>query len=77
MLPWVCTVQYSTDCTRCQNVVRTSVTHSAAPQVPLFCSQKTRILSILDHGKGVKMCSELTIEMQSTSQVPLSFIYTT
>ena len=22
----------------CQNVVRTSVTHSAAPHVPLFCS---------------------------------------
>ena len=40
MLPWVCTV---TDNRRRQFLVITSVTPSAAPRVPLFCS--CRILS--------------------------------
>ena len=35
MLPCVCSV---IDHRARQNVVRTSVTHSAAPRVPLFCS---------------------------------------
>lgn len=35
MLPWVCTVMKNI---QHQNVARTSVTHSAAPLVLLFCS---------------------------------------
>ena len=35
MLPWVWT---ATDHRRCRNVIRTAVTHSAAPLDPLFCS---------------------------------------
>ena len=32
---------------KCQNVVRTSVTHSAAPRVPLFCSHHILTSSVI------------------------------
>ena len=38
MLPCVCSVIDHRG--RCQNVLRTSVTHSAAPRVPLFCCSR-------------------------------------
>ena len=44
MLPWVCSV---IDHRRRQNVVRTSVTHSAAPRVPLFCSYHILTSSVI------------------------------
>ena len=44
MLPCVCSV---TDDRGCQNVVRTSVTHSAAPRVPLFCSYHILTSSVI------------------------------
>ena len=34
-------------CADCQNVVRTSVTHSAAPRVPLFCSYHILTSSVI------------------------------
>ena len=43
-LPCVCS---TTDHRRRQNVVRTSVTHSAAPRVPLFCSYHTLTSSVI------------------------------
>ena len=32
---------------KCQNVVRTSVTHSAVPRVPLICSDHILILPVI------------------------------
>ena len=44
MLPCVCSIM---DHRRHQNVVRTSVTHSAVPRVPLFCSYHILTLSVI------------------------------
>ena len=44
MLPCVCSV---IDHRRRQNVVRTSVTHSATPRVPLFCSYQILTSSVI------------------------------
>ena len=44
MLPCVCSV---IDHRRRQNVVRTSVTHSATPRVPLFCSYHILTSSVI------------------------------
>ena len=44
MLPCVCSV---IDHKRRQNVVRTSVTHSATPRVPLFCSYHILTSSVI------------------------------
>ena len=46
MLPCVCSV---IDHRRRQNVVRTSVTHSATPRVPLFCSYHILTSSVIYH----------------------------
>ena len=40
-------VQFSNRSQRMQNVVRTSVTHSAAPRVPLFCSYHILMSSVI------------------------------
>ena len=50
-LPCVCSV---TDHRGRQNVVRTSVTHSAAPRVPLFCTY--HILTEQTHGNLESIC---------------------
>ena len=44
MLPCVCSVIHHR---RRQNVVRTSVTHSATPRVPLFCSYHILTSSVM------------------------------
>ena len=44
MLPCVCSV--------CQNVVRTSVTHSAVPRMPLFCSYHILLIYSKLHSKS-------------------------
>ena len=44
MVPCVCSV---IDHRGCQNVVRTSVTHSVAPRVPLFCSYHILMSSVI------------------------------
>ena len=44
MLPYACSV---IDHRRRQNVVRTSVTHSATPRVPLFCSYRILTSSVI------------------------------
>ena len=46
MLPCVCSV---IDHRGRQNVVRTSVTHSAAPHVPLFCSYHILTSSVINY----------------------------
>ena len=38
----------------CQNVVRTSVTHSAAPRVPLFCSYRILMSSVIYYWTDVR-----------------------
>ena len=43
-LPCICSI---IDCRGCQNVVRTPVTHLAAPRVPLFCSYHILTLSVI------------------------------
>ena len=43
-LPCICSV---IDHRGCQNVVRTSVTHLAAPRVPLFCSYHILTSSVI------------------------------
>ena len=43
-LPWFCTIK---DHRTRQNVVRTSVTHSAPPQMPLFCSYHVVTSSVI------------------------------
>ena len=48
MLPCVCSV---IDHRWRQNVVRTSVTHSAAPRVPLFCSYRILTSSVIYYWK--------------------------
>ena len=54
MCPCVCSVK---DHRGRQNVVRTSVTHSAAPRVPLFCSYHI-LTSITEqtHGNMESIC---------------------
>ena len=44
MLPWVCSV---TDHRGHQNVVKTSVTHSPAARVPLFCFKHILMSSVI------------------------------
>ena len=44
MLQWICAI---IDHRKSQNVVRTSVTHSAVPREPLICSDHILILSVI------------------------------
>ena len=44
VLLWICTI---IDHRKRQNVVRTSVTHSAVPRVSLICSDHILILSVI------------------------------
>ena len=50
-LPCVCSV---IDHRERQNVVRTSVTHSAAPRVPLFCSYHILTSSVMYYCTGAQ-----------------------
>ena len=58
MLLCICSV---IDRERCQNVVQTSVTHSAAPGEPLFCSYHILTSSLIyywtDAGNMDSICS--------------------
>ena len=65
MLPWVCTVTTSKDHSRHQNVMGTSVMHSAAPHVPLFqnTSQKTNIYNCRQYCFGIQCSADARKEV--------------
>ena len=67
MLPWVCTVTASnrSQQTSHQNVMGTSVTHSAAPHVPLFqnTSQKTNIYNYRQYCFGIQCSADARKEV--------------
>lgn len=65
MLSWVCTVTASNRSQQTSNVMGTSVTHSAAPHVPLFqnTSQKTNIYNCRQYCFGIQCSADARKEV--------------
>ena len=60
-LPCVCSV---IDHRGCQNVVRTSVTHSAAPRVPIFCSYHILTSSVIYYSTDARQLGIYLLNIQ-------------
>ena len=78
MLPCVCSV---IDHRGRQNVVRTSVTHSAAPRVPLFCSYHILTSSVIYYWtdarqRGIYLLIAQPIRLQKSSGCSIVKCYT-
>ena len=61
MLPCVCSV---IDHRGRQNVVTTSVTHSAAPPVPFYCSHHILTSSVIYFANSIKIMQKMTFNTQ-------------